>query len=139
MPTEAIDVNVCSFRAGWVGVLALIGIASLALLRPPTPSRAKEPEKGGLDQRYADEVRPLLKKYCLDCHSTKAKKGSLDLERFASTADVRKDLKHWQALIEQIEAGEMPPKSKPQPSEAEKKNLLAWVRAFLDEEARARA
>src|SRR4051812_36869347 len=106
------------FAAGF----ALLGVSlfALTLLRPQTT--AQEADKGGLAAKYASEVRPLLKKYCLDCHSTKAKKGSLDLERFASTADVRKDLKHWQALIEQIEAGEMPPKNKPQPSEAEKKN-----------------
>lgn len=87
---------------------------------------------------YATAVQPLLKKYCLNCHSTKAKKGSLDLERFATADDVRKDVKVWQAVIEQVEAGEMPPKDKPQLSEAEKKQLLAWVRGFLDAEAKAR-
>src|ERR1051325_1525736 len=33
----------------------------------------------------------------------------------------------------------MPPKEKPQPTAEEKKQLLAWVRGFLDAEARARA
>ena len=45
----------------------------------------------------------------------------------------------WQSVIEQLEAGEMPPKEKPQPSAEEKKQLLAWVRGFLDAEAKARA
>lgn len=88
---------------------------------------------------YAADVLPVLKKYCLDCHSTKAKKGSLDLERFSSLDRVRRDLKPWQGLIEQVETGEMPPKGKPQPTDAEKKRLLAWTRDLLDTEARARA
>ena len=38
-----------------------------------------------------------------------------------------------------LEAGEMPPKEKPQPTAAEKKQLIEWVRGFLDSEARARS
>ncbi len=99
----------------------------------------------GTAQKAADPkadfatVQPLLQKYCLGCHSTKLKRGSLDLERFSTLDHIRKDLKPWQGLIEQIEAGEMPPKDKPQPTADEKKQLLAWVRGFLDSEAKARA
>ncbi len=107
----------------------LLSLVSLAI-------PAEEP---GAAESFGRDVRPLLQRYCLDCHSTKAKKGSLDLERFGSEADLRKDLKPWQNLIEQIEAGEMPPKSRPQPTAMEKKHLLTWVRGFLDAEARARA
>lgn len=90
-------------------------------------------------KREFAHIKPLLAKYCLTCHSTKAKKGSLDLERFATLDDIRKEVKPWQGLIEQVEAGEMPPKGKPQPSDAEKKELVGWVREFLDAEARARS
>ena len=88
---------------------------------------------------YAAVVQPLLKTYCFGCHSAAVKKGGLDLERFASVDLVRKDLLPWQQLIEQLEADEMPPKDKPQPTAAEKKQLLAWVRTFLDAEAKARS
>src|SRR5207248_6469270 len=60
-------------------------------------------------------------------------------ERFASIELVRKDLKPWQQMIEMLEAGEMPPKEKPQPTAGERAQLIGWVRGFLDAEARARA
>ena len=88
---------------------------------------------------YVETIQPLLKKYCLDCHSTKNKKGSLDLERFSTLETIRKDLKPWQGLIEMMEADEMPPKTKPQPTSEERKKLMTWTREFLDAEARARA
>src|SRR5262249_19795215 len=88
---------------------------------------------------YATAVQPLIRKYCLACHSAKVKKGSLDLERFASLDQVRKDLKPWQHLIEQLETEEMPPKEKPQPTAKERTQIIAWARGFLDAEARARA
>lgn len=87
---------------------------------------------------FEKTIKPILTKYCHECHSTKTKKGSLDLERFVNLDDVRKDVKPWQNLIEQIETAEMPPKEKPQPGEAEKKQLLGWVKSFLEAEAKAR-
>lgn len=110
------------------GLLAWACVGSGTAQKPAADEKAK-----------ADfAARPLVQKYCLSCHSTKAKKGSLDLERFATTDDIRKDVKVWQAVVEQVEAGEMPPRDKPQPTADEKKQLVAWVRGFLDAEAKAR-
>jgi hypothetical protein len=100
---------------------------------------ADKPAPTGPNSDYDSFVQPFVKKYCLNCHSTKVHKGSLDLERFTSLDHVRKDLKPWQAMIEMVDANEMPPKDKPQPTAAERKRLLAWIRSFLDAEARARA
>jgi hypothetical protein len=116
--------------APWsLALLAGLGLFFVSAENPPAD----------LAGEYTQVVRPLLQKFCLDCHSTKVKKGSLDLERFTSVEAIRKDLKTWQHLIEQVEAGEMPPKARTQPTEAERKTLLTWVRGFLDAEARARA
>ncbi|MBL8822579.1 MAG: DUF1592 domain-containing protein [Planctomycetia bacterium] len=111
--------------SGWFG-----------LLEAQEPAR---PETRDFEQQYQKTVKPLLQKYCLTCHSTESKKGSLDLERFAGLEHIRKDLKPWQNLIEQIETGEMPPAKKPQLTEAEKKQLLSWVKEYLDHEAKSRS
>ncbi len=111
-----------------VGLLALVCAAGRADRVPTSPG-----------DEYGRTIQPLLKQYCLTCHSTKLKKGSLDLERFVTLDQVRKDLKPWQQLIEMVEAGEMPPKNKPQPTADERRQLLAWTHGFLDAEARARA
>ncbi|MBY0512473.1 MAG: DUF1587 domain-containing protein, partial [Gemmataceae bacterium] len=108
--------------------LGLAVCATTAQKPPPDPAA-----------EYAADVKPLVQKYCVSCHSTKAKKGGLDLERFAAAAELRAGAKVWQQVIEQVDAGEMPPPDRPQPTAAEKKLLLAWARRFLDAEARARA
>ena len=112
----------------------LCGGALLAWLPQDRPAAAEEPADG-----FAATALPLVQKYCLECHSAKAKKGSLDLERFATADAVQRDVKPWQQTVEMLDAGEMPPKGKPQPTAAEKKQLTAWVRGFLEAEARARA
>src|SRR6266542_2197166 len=88
---------------------------------------------------FEKEIRPLLKEYCLGCHSTQKHKGDLDLERFTSMIEVRKHPKVWQAVVEQLALGEMPPKEKPQPAAAHRARLLGWANAVLDDIALARA
>lgn len=115
-----------------VGLSLLLPVVLAGAGDGPSPS-AK------LAAEYGSEVRPILERYCLGCHSTKAKKGDLDLERFTSLGAVRKDAKPWQGMVEMLETGEMPPKKKPQPTADERRRLIAWVRGFLDSEALSRA
>ena len=88
---------------------------------------------------YAQRIRPLLKKYCLGCHSTDAKKGGLDMERFATLEQVRADVEPWQAMVGMLENDEMPPKGKPRPTAEERRGLIAWIHDFLEREAQLRA
>src|SRR5437667_11390286 len=82
---------------------------------------------------YEKEIRPLLKEFCLGCHSTEKHKGDIDLERFTSLSEVMKQPKVWQGVVEQLSLGEMPPKEKPQPAEAQRVRLLDWANGVLDE------
>jgi hypothetical protein len=128
-------------RRRWTQIAASIGLpmSTLIALWIMTGSQRSTAQEANSDAKFQHTVRPLLKHYCLECHSTQVKKGGLDLERFATAADIRKDLKPWQTMIEQLESGEMPPRKKTQPSVDEKKQLLTWVRGFLDTEARSRS
>lgn len=126
----------CSRWSIRVGLLAVVlGLFAPFANRPGAAQ--KPPAEPGSD--YTTKVRPLVAKYCFDCHSTQKMKSGLDLERFATIAVVRADVKAWEGVIEQLEADEMPPKDKPQPTAAERKQLISWVRTFLDDEARTRA
>lgn len=93
-----------------------------------------------LADQFANDVRPLLQQYCLECHSSEVKEGELDLERFASLDDVRGAATIWQQVVELLADGEMPPKDFPtQPTDDERQRLLGWARRYLDAEALANA
>jgi hypothetical protein len=110
-----------------------------ALLVPILSGHADEAAFRRLEAELKSGVQPLLKEFCLTCHSTAKHKGDLDLERFKSVNDLRRDTKVWEKVIEQIALGEMPPKEKPQPSARQLEQLTRWVRAVLDAEAIVRA
>jgi len=88
---------------------------------------------------YAEKVLPILKDSCLNCHSTKKQKGDVNLEQFASVADIRRSPKVWEAVLEQVASGEMPPKKEKSLTAAAKKVLLDWTHKTLDEIAIANA
>jgi len=92
-----------------------------------------------LERDYDERIKPLIKSYCLDCHSEIEQEGELNLERFTKFADVRKAPKVWLKVVEMMEDGEMPPKKKPQFSVAERKRFLRWIDDYLDAEALANA
>src|SRR5213594_1443618 len=88
---------------------------------------------------FEREIRPLLKQYCLGCHSTEKHKGDLDLERFKSLDEILKHPKPWQEVVEKLSLGEMPPKEKPQPTPAESERLISFANSVLDKVAKAHA
>ncbi|MBI3864161.1 MAG: DUF1587 domain-containing protein, partial [Planctomycetia bacterium] len=105
-----------------------------------SPCLAAEPESFDILQaQYATDQKPLIKRYCLTCHSTEQSEGELDLERFASIADVRKAPRVWLKVAEFLDNGEMPPKKAKQPSAEERKSLRGWVDRYLNAEAHASA
>ena len=76
----------------------------------------------------AADFRALLEAHCLDCHDSDAKKGDLDLSRFADEAAVMKDREIWRSVYEKIESHQMPPpKQKSQPTEAQRQELMTWI------------
>jgi hypothetical protein len=80
------------------------------------------------------DPQPTLNRYCVTCHSSALLTGDLNLENFkASNAKIK------QSVIEQITLGEMPPKDMPQPTVAERAQLLALIRENLRLAARANA
>jgi mono/diheme cytochrome c family protein len=88
---------------------------------------------------YVAIAQPLLQKYCHDCHAGEVTEAELDLAAFATDADVRKQPAVWVQIRDVLTTGDMPPKAAKQPSDAQRAQLLAWVRAMLAEEARKHA
>ena len=124
--------------AKWLAILLSLLCLQPSLVHGKDDTTTSE-SRQKLARAYEKSTRPLLARFCLGCHSTKEKKGELDLERFTTLDLVSADVKPWQAMVEQLETREMPPKDEPQPTAAERTMLIQWVKQMLDAEARARS
>jgi hypothetical protein len=122
-----------SLRATLLIALALVGTR---------PTNAAGPEAVGrdLERRFAGTVRPFVGTYCLDCHNQDKPKGDLDLSPYVSAEGVARDFQRWELVLEQLQAGEMPPKkAKQHPTSAQSRDVVAWVQELRNHEAKLHA
>src|SRR5262245_25443302 len=73
-----------------------------------------QPTKG-----FKETVAPILAKYCVTCHGGSEPKGDLTLDSYVDDRAAEKDRGTWERVKEMLDLGEMPPKGKPRPTEAE--------------------
>ncbi|WP_254509430.1 DUF1592 domain-containing protein [Anatilimnocola floriformis] len=78
-------------------------------------------------QRFHAEFQPFLSKHCVACHRGDKPKGNLDLEKLSLDLADDKARGQWTAVVERLDAGDMPPADKPRPDAQEVKKLTAWL------------
>jgi hypothetical protein len=78
---------------------------------------------------FATRIRPVLVTHCYGCHSQEAKelKGDLRLDRLSPDFADDAGRERWLAVLKRVQAGEMPPRSKPRPPEKEVQLLTDWI------------
>ena len=118
-------------------VSVLFGLIILfSLLESPSLAQAdgKSPRKGTDATSSADGtslfaslVRPLLAKYCTDCHGATKPKAGLNLAALQQEASGTANRKTWMKVKESIEGGLMPPDDRSQPAQEEVDSLVKWI------------
>jgi hypothetical protein len=76
---------------------------------------------------YAKHVQPLLQTYCAKCHLGDHTKGDISLAPFANDDAVQSDPRLWRTVLTELGDYSMPPKSKPQPTPAQRELLIDYV------------
>jgi len=75
-------------------------------------------------------VKPLLTKYCLDCHAGKDAEGGISLDECTEDAARTTDRGIWLKVLRQVQGRAMPPRDADQPTDAERTALEGWVAGF---------
>ena len=80
-----------------------------------------------LSAELPSTVKAFIRKHCALCHDADTQEGKLRLDTlaadFASPADVEK----WGKVFSKLDRGEMPPKKREQPSQAQRQEVLDWL------------
>ena len=62
-----------------------------------------------------EKIRPFLKQHCYECHGAEKQKNDLRFDTLGTTLTQRETLTTWQAILDELNLGSMPPENKPQP------------------------
>jgi len=101
------------------------------------PTYAQEETTLSDPRVFEQRLVPFIDNYCASCHNDERRKGDLVLEGREARFD-RSGSALWTRVFERLEAGEMPPEGRDQPSRAEREGVLEWLRRNLLEADLAR-
>ncbi len=87
-----------------------------------------EPEAA---DHFEATVRPILVKYCGDCHDPEDKKNKIDFLKACDAEDISKDRELWKNVALQLRNRTMPPVDEEQPSEDDRFQLSVWISETL--------
>ncbi len=78
---------------------------------------------------YDTKIKPMLEKYCYDCHADGMDKGQVTLDHFKSGEEVLAADDLWYRVLKNVRAEVMPPaKKKTRPTPEEIKELENWIK-----------
>lgn len=87
---------------------------------------------------FQQEVRPLLMKYCAECHSGDEPSGEVDFQAIAKSGNVMEAFEIWAKVDEVIAEQLMPPEDESQPSASERTVIRNWYKATFVDSVEAR-
>jgi len=90
----------------------------------PTTQRAAAADPSSAD-------RALLNKYCVGCHSEKAKQGNFVVTTL-DPANAGPNAERWELVVRKLRARSMPPPGRPRPDEAGYEALVTHLEESLD-------
>ena len=70
------------------------------------------------------DIEPLLRQYCFDCHSNDSSSGELNLEKLLTMSPIVRARDQWINVIEQSKNHVMPPEDGEQPTQEERAKLV---------------
>ncbi|MCE9529155.1 MAG: DUF1592 domain-containing protein [Planctomycetales bacterium] len=116
----------CAFL--FLAALAAMSI-SAARLRGEETAQQRTAKRA---QQWEKQIQPLMAKYCYDCHGGAKTEGDLSLVEFKNPAQILKERKRWNVLLQKVDTGAMPlEEAKLHPSKEERKAIVDWLAAAL--------
>ncbi|QDT09293.1 DUF1592 domain-containing protein [Planctomycetes bacterium K23_9] len=110
----------------------LVAWLLLVFLSSSTPplSLADEPDaKSAWEKRYLDQVLPILRDRCAECHAGEEADGPFDLDKFAKATHFDSQADVWEQVGKRLRLNEMPPEGSPGLNDPQKAIVHGWIDA----------
>ena len=78
--------------------------------------------------RAEQPAQKLIRVHCLECHNDEHAEAKINLSRLTARPDFPRWFATWRKVATMVETGKMPPQGSKQPSRAERKRLVKFIR-----------
>ncbi len=110
-------------------LLALTGLTALVFSLACSMTSAQETKA----QKLVQQIQPLLKKHCIDCHSGSEPDAGVTLDHFDKPVDFLKARRLWERCIQRVELKEMPPSESSTMTDQERAQFKQWINSTISE------
>ncbi len=76
-------------------------------------------------------VQPFLAKHCYECHGDENAENGFRLDVISDAASLDEGGKSLEMALKNLSIHKMPPKTEPQPEEAERAKIVGWLKTYL--------
>ncbi len=121
-------------RYGELAVLLLACVVAIGIVGN-TRAISLEVKTRGAGQSTPN-AQAIFKQYCFICHGEGVSKAGVNLEKLSGQDSVGDHFQIWERVARALEQKIMPPRSMPQPSDAERDQAISWIRAGLKDYAK---
>src|SRR5262245_35272704 len=116
-----------SRRTRWTFRCLAAAVLAVAFAQTPGAQQDRPRTAPPADASYT----ALVSTYCVSCHNTKVKAGSLDLATI-NAGELSGHPEEWEKVVRKLRARQMPPVGSRRPDEAGYTSALASLEASLD-------
>ena len=81
----------------------------------------------GKPDTFSRDIAPLIKTFCLGCHSGSNPPAGLSLTGYSDADSVVKARAVWEKVAANVGSNHMPPESAPHPTDAQRSLLVSWI------------
>jgi Protein of unknown function (DUF1592)/Protein of unknown function (DUF1588)/Protein of unknown function (DUF1587)/Protein of unknown function (DUF1595)/Protein of unknown function (DUF1585)/Planctomycete cytochrome C len=117
-------------RYGKIALVLLTCIVVMTVVRN-TRAISIEGKTQGAGQSTSNP-QAILEQYCFQCHGSGVSKAGINLEQLSAQGSIEEHFQEWERVAGALEQKIMPPKTMPQPSDAERGQAISWIRSELN-------
>lgn len=109
------------------GQLLFVAVALLRVSAAMAEDSAAGAQHAAVQAEFRTSIQPFVVKYCGKCHSGPTPQGELTLDSYLARAAIIEDRQTWEEVSQRLHSHEMPPEDEPQPADAERDQVVAWI------------
>src|SRR5258706_7135096 len=121
----------CWPRLQTVCALALVSVVGIVWTARVWQARAADGPAVPLEASFQQQAKPFLEQHCVQCHNADVMTSGVRVDHLDATLQDR-HLRLWEAVRKKIGDESMPPKGLPQPTSAERQQMVEWITGALD-------
>ncbi len=87
---------------------------------------------------FVAHVQPTMKQFCYSCHNADKQQGNIRLDTLDWDLVNGPHAESWRTVLDVLNAGEMPPEGRSQPSAEQRRKMVDWMTQSLAVAAKAR-